>query len=144
MEGERDRSQRRKAENFGRFEFEVDDMPKLEWSANPPIYEYPTPTPSLRADWQAFVGATSYRYRVENKDLAHEKPEWHTTKQNSFEISLPTEGKYDAFVEALNAKGQPLAQSDAKTFEVKRRPLLPHLSGPRTRRRSLNLMLKAT
>lgn len=105
--------------------FSIDDMPKLEWTASPPVYEYPTPTPSLKAEWKSVAGAVSYRYRVENKDLAQSEPTWQSTKLNIFDLPLPTEGQYEAFVEALNAKGQTVAQSDPKTFSVKRRPLLP-------------------
>lgn len=106
-------------------DFTVDEMPKLEWVEAPPTYEYPTPTPSLRAQWKAPANAVSYRFRVENKDLANGEPEWQSTKQTLFDISLAADGNYEAVVEALNAKGQTMAQSDPRVFTVKRRPLLP-------------------
>ncbi len=105
--------------------FTIDEMPKIEWVEAPPLYEYPTPTPSLRAQWKAAEKAVAYRFRVENKDVAAESPEWQSTKLNAFDISLPAEGQYEAVVEALNAKGQTIAQSDSRSFTVKRRPLLP-------------------
>ena len=105
--------------------FTIDEMPKIEWVEAPPLYEYATPTPSLRAQWKAAENAVSYRFRVENQDVAAESPEWQSTKLNALDISLPSDGQYDAVVEALNAKGQTVAQSDARTFTVKRRPLLP-------------------
>jgi hypothetical protein len=105
--------------------FTIDEMPKLEWAENPAVYEYPTPTPSLRAQWKPLASAASYRFRLENKDLANGQPEWQSTKQSVFDVPLAADGQYEAVVEALNEKGQTIAQSDARTFGVKRRPLLP-------------------
>lgn len=106
--------------------FTVDEMPKIDWAEMPAVYEYPTPTPSLRAEWKVPAQAVaSYRFRAENKDLANGEPEWQSAKLNEFTALIPTDGDYDIFVEALNQKGQTIAQSDRRTVTVKRRPLLP-------------------
>jgi hypothetical protein len=65
----------------------------------------------------------NYRYKVTPK--AGGEAEWHTTKQTLFDIPVASEGEYDAVVEAVNAKGQTIAQTETRTFKVKRRPLLP-------------------
>lgn len=104
----------------------VDEMPKVEWAAAPDIYEYPTPTPSLHLQWKTPAGqVASYRFRVENKDIAAGEPEWQGVKQNEGTAFVPAEGQYEAVVEALNSKGQTVAQSEPRNFTVKRRPLLP-------------------
>jgi len=106
--------------------FTVDDMPKLEWAEAPAVYEYPTPTPSLRAQWKPLAdAAASYRFHVESGDFAGGETPWQSTKQNQFDIPLKADGQYQAVVEALNAAGQVIAQSDPKLFTVQRRPLLP-------------------
>ena len=104
--------------------FVVDELPKLEWVESPSVYQYPTATPSLRAGWNAFAGANSYRFRVQNKDLAGEG-EWKSAKLNAFDTSLPTEGDYVASVEALDAKGHVIARGEPRDFTVQRLPLLP-------------------
>jgi hypothetical protein len=106
------------------FTFVIEEMPKIEWVEQPDIYEYPTPTPTLHAQWKPMASAASYRYRIAAKNNSNE-PSWEPTKQNLFEANVPAEGEYEATVEALNSKGQTIAQSAPKTFTVKRRPLLP-------------------
>lgn len=106
------------------YTFIIEEMPKLEWAAQPSVYEYPTPTPTLHAQWKPLVSAASYRYRIAAKSNTNE-PAWEPTKQNVFEANLPADGEYEATVEALNAKGQTIAQSEPKTFTIKRKPLLP-------------------
>lgn len=108
--------------------FLIEEIPKLEWADNLPggIYEYPTPTPSLMAHWKPVADPLStYRYRIANSDEVLETAEWKTTKQNLFDIPVANDGSYLAQAEALNDKGQTVAQSDIKTYIVKRRPLLP-------------------
>ncbi len=105
--------------------FIVEEMPKIEWAQGSSEYEYPTPTPSLSARWKPLVQApTSYRYRVTSKSGSSEGT-WNSTKQTVFDIPVASEGEYEAIVEAVNAKGQTVAQSDTRVFKVKRRPLLP-------------------
>lgn len=106
------------------FSFVIEEMPKLEWASQPSLYEYPTPTPTLHAQWKPTASAASYRYRIAAKNNANE-PEWIATKQSVLEANLPADGDYEATVEALNAKGQTIAQSDPRTFTIKRKPLLP-------------------
>ena len=55
----------------------------------------------------------------------HRRAPWQTTKQDRLYIMVKDEGPYQAVVEALNPLDQPFAHSEPKTFNVKRRPLLP-------------------
>lgn len=109
-------------------EFTIDDMPKLEWvrTDKEELYEFTTPTPSLRAQWKELPGgAALYRFRVSPEGDTADSATWSTTKLNNFDIPLKSEGKYVAIVEALNQKNQPIAQSDSKSFVVKHLALLP-------------------
>jgi hypothetical protein len=110
-------------------QFTIEDVPKIEWLAKSPSadteYEFETPTPSLRAQWKApATPPASYRFKVALEG-ATDGAVWQNTKQALLDIPVPAEGRYQAVVEALNAKGQLVAQSDLKIFVVKRRPLLP-------------------
>lgn len=105
------------------FTFTVEEMPKIEWVNSSPEFEYTTPTPSLQASWKPLVQApASYRYRINDGEL---DGEWRTTKLTTFDVPLKAEGEYDVVIEAVNAKGNTIAQSDTRKFRVKRRPLLP-------------------
>lgn len=105
------------------YTFTVEEMPKIEWVNAPPEFEYTTPTPSLQASWKPLVQApASYRYRIKEGEL---DGEWRTTKLTMFDVPLKAEGEYEAVIEAINAKGNTIAQSDLRKFRVKRRPLLP-------------------
>jgi len=109
------------------FLFTVEEMQKIELTEKTPgEYEFHSPTPSLALNWKPLATPPSvYRYKVvsDNKPMAEEA--WHTTRQTTFDIPVAAEGKYQVIVEAINAKGLMFAQSDLKTIEVKRRPLLP-------------------
>lgn len=110
------------------FEFSVDEMPKVEWASSEKEsdYIYSTPTPTLSAQWKPLAtGATSYRYRVSPEALAIEETPWSNTKQTQFDVNVKEDGRYTAIVEAINGKGQAIAQSEVKIFHVKRLPLLP-------------------
>ncbi|MGE3682763.1 MAG: hypothetical protein AB7G93_13645 [Bdellovibrionales bacterium] len=111
------------------FRFTVEDQPQIEWVRSEPRveYEFTTPTPSLRAEWKPVSGSVaSYRFRVKpTESVSDSEVRWTTTKQTMFDIPLPAEGAYESVVEAVNSKGQVIAQSAPKVFEVKRRPLLP-------------------
>lgn len=105
--------------------FVVEEMPKIEWAESPATFEYTTPNPTLTAHWKPLATPpASYRYRVQAAG-ASEPAEWHSTKLDHFEAPVPADGEYEVFVEALNAKDQTVAQSDPRTFTVKRLPLLP-------------------
>jgi hypothetical protein len=109
-------------------QFTVEEMPKIEWSESqsPLEYEYTTPTPTVRGQWKPLAGApATYRFKVAAEGEGLENENWQNTKQTLFESSVPAEGRYLAQIEALNAKGSILGQSDVKTFVVKHRPLLP-------------------
>ncbi len=110
------------------FEFTIDELPPLEWVETNPDhnYEFSTPTPSLMAQWKALpVAPASYQYRVVADGQPIQEGKWLQTKQTVFDISLPQEGRYQASVEALNAKGQAIAATDVRAFHIKARPLLP-------------------
>lgn len=105
--------------------FTIDEMSKVEWAENPPLYHYITPEPSLRAEWKRSEGVTAYRYHVAPEEDAGGEPTWKEVSQNFFEVPVKAEGNYVAIVEALNARGDVLAQSKPKIFTVQRLPLLP-------------------
>lgn len=106
--------------------FNIGDMPKVDWAEAAPLYEYSTPTPTLRAQWKpSDRGPSSYRYKVVAKGSDASSVDWQTTKDTFFEAPVAGEGEYVTFVEALNDKAQTVAQSDGKTFNVKKFLLLP-------------------
>lgn len=110
------------------FEFSVDDMPKVEWLQGDAEEQYlfTTAEPTLVAQWKAPVGgATSYRVRLVSADEGAETADWQTTSNTRLELKLKGEGKYNAFVEGLNARGVTVAASGPKAYVVKRLPLLP-------------------
>ena len=109
-------------------EFTVEEMPKIEWgeAAQDADYKFKTPTPSLAAHWQSLANTPyTYRYRAALSDDSEGPGEWHLTKQNSFEMPVAKEGSYRVTIEALDSKGQLLGQSDSRTINVQREPLLP-------------------
>jgi hypothetical protein len=115
------------AQTAGPFEFTIDNLPKVEWAqtdGDSSVYQFTTPTPSLATQWKAVDGASSYRYRV-SAEGAQDAGPWRVTKLNSFDITVPDEGRYNAAVQALDDKGQVSAESESRAFEVKRHPLLP-------------------
>jgi len=108
-------------------QFIIEEMPKLEWAEpNGTVdYQFTTPTPSLKGQWKPLVpGPAQYRFKIANSDQGIDNADWQSTKQTVFDVSVANEGLYQVQVEALGAKGQVLAQSDVKEFEVKRLPLL--------------------
>jgi hypothetical protein len=108
--------------------FQIDQIPKLEWALkeSPINFAFTSPTPTLKAAWQPLEKPpASYRYKISGDQQKLETQNWSTTKQNLFDVSLPAEGRDEAVVEAVNAKGQVIAQSEVKVFTVKRQPLLP-------------------
>lgn len=108
--------------------FTVEQMPKIEWVETQPTvdYEYLTPTPTVRGRWKGLaVEPSTYRFKIAPDDQGIENGTWVNTKQTQFEANLPSDGKYQVQVEAVNAKGTLLGQSDVKTFYVHHRPLLP-------------------
>ncbi|MGZ3723239.1 MAG: hypothetical protein ACXVA9_09930 [Bdellovibrionales bacterium] len=109
-------------------QFTIEEMPKIEWVETQPTveYEYTTPTPSVRGHWKPLAAEpATYRFKVAPEEQGIENGNWQNTKQALFDIPVPAEGKYLAQIEALNAKGALLGQSDVKAFVVKHRPLLP-------------------
>lgn len=110
------------------YEFTIDELPALEWVETNPdhIFEFATPTPSLRAEWKPLTPQpANYRYRVVADGQPIQDGRWLTTKQTLFDISLPQEGRYQASVEALNSRGQAIAATDVRTFTIRAQPLLP-------------------
>lgn len=106
------------------WQFVIGDMPKIDWADNNSLYEFTTEKPTLRAQWKPFDRAMSkYRYRVQRGTQANE--EWDITSETTFEKELPAEDTYTAFVEAVNERGQVVAQSDGKTVTIKKFLLLP-------------------
>lgn len=109
-------------------QFTIEEMPKIEWVDAAPLteHEFQTPTPSLKGQWKPLASqVATYRFKIASEEQGLDGAEWQLTKQSLFDISVPTEGRYQVQVEALNTKGQLLGQSDIKNFLVKRRPLLP-------------------
>lgn len=108
-------------------EFTIDELPPIEWAESGPggEYEFSTPTPSLRTSWKPLDGAVGYRYRVVAEGQNIQDGKWQSTKQNTFDISLPTEGRYLASIEAVNAKNEAIAASETKMYTIKAKPLLP-------------------
>lgn len=110
------------------WDFLIGELPKVEWAEGEAEHEYTTPTPSLAGRWKPLspgVPGLQYRYRVVEDGLAMDDAEWKSTTQERFELPVPKDGKYQALVEAVDAKGKTLAASDVKTFIVTRAPLLP-------------------
>lgn len=106
--------------------FSVSDMPKVEWVEAPLLYEFTTPAPTLRAEWKPLErAANSFRYKVLASGANLDSSKWKETKALFFETEVPAEGKFVAYVEALNERGQVVGQSAGKSFEVKKFLLLP-------------------
>lgn len=106
--------------------FTVGEMPKVEWAEAAPLYEFSTPTPTLRAQWKPSERAPSaYRFRVIPKNNPSAEAKWESTTNTFYEAALPSEGEYTAYVEALNERGQTIAASEGKTFQLKKFLLLP-------------------
>ncbi len=109
-------------------QFVIGDIPKIDWADTSSLYEFTTEKPTLRAQWKALERAPSkYRFRVQSADKPAEKSpdDWSTTEESSIEKELPAEGQYTAFVEAVNERGQVIAQSEGKAVTVKKFLLLP-------------------
>lgn len=107
-------------------EFSIDELARLEWADNlKEEYEFSTPAPSLAAQWKPLMGPYTYRYRVTPEGQAPDANGWKSTKQNFFETAVAEEGRFVAVVEALNGQGLTVSATDAKIFQVKRKPLLP-------------------
>lgn len=102
-------------------EFTINALARVEWAGGSleTEYAFSTPDPTLSAHWKPFPGAAAYRFRA-GRDQA-----WSMTKQTTTEVTLPAEGSFEGSVEAVDAEGQTIAESEPKTFVVKRLPLLP-------------------
>jgi hypothetical protein len=106
------------------YHFDVEDLAKMEWNDSAAVYEYPSSQPSLRVQWKPVAEAAGYRYYVKPVD-SDTVPAWRQTQEVFFEAALPRDGEYVTAVEAVDANGQPLAQSAARTMGIKQRMLLP-------------------
>jgi hypothetical protein len=108
------------------FEFTVDQVPRLEWASTEDEYEYPTPGPTLMAQWKPLLPApASYRFRLTEADQAPDANGWQTTRQSFFDAKVPTDGTFQIEVEARNEKGQTIAATPPRSMLVRRKPLLP-------------------
>lgn len=108
--------------------FIISEIPKVEWMESTPTseYQFHSPAPSLKAQWKPNSSRqSSYRYRLAAEGRSIDSAPWASTKQNMFEATVAAEGAYVVQVEALDDSGKSIAQSDLKTFIVKRLPLLP-------------------
>lgn len=106
------------------WQFVIGDVPKIDWADNNTLYEFTTEKPTLRAQWKPLERAPNkYRFRVQGATASND--EWDSTTDNFLEKELPSEGNYTAFVEAVNERGQIIAQSGGKAVTIKKFLLLP-------------------
>lgn len=107
--------------------FSVDEMPIMNWRDNSlqATYFYWSEKPEVFSDWlPGPKGTVSYRVKVRGESDPAEKSQSLTVANTQFKVSVESDSRYIASVEALSKEGTVIARTSDRVIEVKSAPLL--------------------